>query len=73
VDPDQEYCIAFALSCQIPQFRQLPGDIQRGLMDAMIRLGCTDFACMYFLRTQIEAGNLDSVRRLLIHLNKTAP
>lgn len=67
---DREYGIAFALTCQIPQFRNLPGDIQRGLVDAMSRLGCQDFACMYSLSYHIEAGHLDWVKALLVHLNR---
>ena len=67
---EQDYGMAFALSCQIPQFLQLPSDIQRGLMDVGIRLGQGDFACLYYLKFQIDAWNLDAVKALLIHLNK---
>lgn len=67
---DREYCIAFALKCQIPQFMNLPGDIQRGLVDLMVRLGCVDFSCMFFLKSQIDAGNLDAVKALLVQLNR---
>lgn len=70
MDSEQDYCMAFALSCQIPQFYQLPGDIQRGLMDIGTRLGQGDFACLYYLKFQIDAWNLPAVEALLIHLNK---
>lgn len=69
---DKEYAVVFALKCQIPNFMQLPGDIQRGLVDIVMRIGCVDFACFYFLKTCIEAGNLDCVKSYLIHLNKNA-
>ena len=69
---DRERGAAFALTCQIPQFLQLPSDIQLGLVDAMVRLGCTEFACLFFLRSHIECGDLDKVRHLLIYLNKHA-
>lgn len=69
-EEDHEYGISFALTCQIPQFRQLPGDIQRGLVDVMSRMGSTDFSCMYFLKQQIEAGNLGAVKALLVQLNR---
>ena len=69
-EQDREYCAAFALECQIPQFRQLPGDIQRGLVDIVIRIGCVDFACMYYMRQHIDAERWDAVGAYLVQLNK---